>query len=521
MGEADAGSGFESAIVGARGFRRGSAGFASELDSFHHRRLRLSAIIIAVATLIVCVNALITQYASGRYREFGLFDSTRVILLICLLVAGGFIAVLSKRRISRGWLLILDGGLAWSVVVGCVMYYQVGWENGPTFVVPLLGLLLVARAIFVPCRATRTFWLSIPAVPAILAVQLMHGEFFADRDLRHPDESFGTIMAWNQLILVLSVALATVTSHVSFHLRRKVYDATQLGQYQLEEKIGEGAMGEVYRARHALMRRPTAVKVIRAAVLDAETVARFEQEVQQTARLTHPNTIAIYDYGRTPEGTFYYAMELLDGEDLKEIVLKAGPFGPARVIHILTQACAALSEAHTRGLVHRDVKPANLILCERGLEHDVVKVMDFGLVKDTRESDAGETTGEGVCGSPETIAPETIRGKAARPAADIYALGAVGCFLLTGKPIFDAQSTMTFVGMHLSQDPIPPSARGVEVPADLEKLLLSCLAKNPEQRPASAAALGNDLLACGVAGQWTEEDASGWWRAWKQRLSQT
>ena len=504
----------------ARGFRRGSSGFASQLNRFLHRRLRLCAGVLGAATLLVFANAMITHVASGRYRAVGLFDASRLTLLGCVLVAALFVAVLSRKQLSMGALLAVDAGLAWGAILGCVMYYQVGWTNGPLFVVPILGLFLLARAIFVPCRARRTLWLSFPAIPAILTVQLMHGDFYADVGLRHPDASFGSLLAWNQVILVLSVGLATVTSKVSFQLRRRVYEATQLGQYQLEDLIGEGSMGEVYRARHAMMRRPTAVKVIRAGMVDEPTIARFEQEVRQTARLTHPNTIAIYDYGRTPEGTFYYAMELLPGEDLKEIVLRSGPMPPARVIHILAQACAALTEAHARGLVHRDIKPGNLILCERGLQHDIIKVMDFGLVKDTREKEPALSDGDGICGTPETLAPETIRGQEVRAAADIYALGVVGCFLLTGKPIFDAESALAFVGLHLNAAPIAPSARGVDVPEGLERLLLDCLAKEPAERPESAAVLRAALLACEVGDAWSEEDASQWWRAWEQGQGQ-
>lgn len=500
----------------ARGFRRGSAGFASQLDAFLHRRLRLCALVLAIATFGVFTNSMLTHYLSGRYRDVGLFDSSRLTLLVCVVVAAGFVIVLSRRTISRGWLLIIDASLVWSAILGCLMYYQVGWKNGPIFVVPILGLFLLARAIFVPCRAVRTFWLSVPAIPAIIGIQLLHGDLYADVNLRYPDSSFGTLVAWNQLVLVLSVGLATVTSRVSFHLRRQVYQATEMGQYHLETKLGEGAMGEVYRARHALMRRPTAVKVIRATLVDDRTITRFEQEVRQTARLTHPNTIAIYDYGRTAEGTFYYAMELLEGEDLKEILLETGPMPPARVVHVLTQACAALTEAHARGLVHRDIKPANLILCERGLEFDVLKVMDFGLVKDTSEHDSGLTAVGEICGSPETMAPEMIRGDAVGPAADIYALGAVGCALLTAKPIFDAKTALAFVNLHLNEAPIAPSARGVEIPEDLERVLLSCLAKDPADRPASADVLRRALLACERMGEWTEDDARAWWQARKQ-----
>jgi serine/threonine-protein kinase len=199
-------------------------------------------------------------------------------------------------------------------------------------------------------------------------------------------------------------------SHLNYTLRVKAYEAKQLDQYVIEGKLGEGGMGEVYRAQHALMQRPTAVKVLRPDVTGSRALQRFEKEVRRTCRLTHPNTIRIYDYGRTPEGDFYYAMELLDGADLERLIAMTGPLSPARVVHVLAQTCAALHEAHEAGLVHRDVKPSNILLCIRGLEYDVVKVMDFGLVKDTATGDATLTRADEICGSPLTISPEALTG---------------------------------------------------------------------------------------------------------------
>jgi serine/threonine protein kinase len=407
----------------------------------------------------------------------------------------------------------VDAGVVWTIILTGLAYHELGWKNGPVFVVPILALMLMARAILVPSSATRTFWLSIPVVPAVLAIQLAHGELYADTNLPFPDSSYVPILTWNMIILILAVGLATVASRVNYILRRTAYKATELGQYQIEEKIGVGAMGEVYRARHAMMRRPTAVKVIRGDLVDERTIARFELEVQQTARLTHPNTIAIYDYGRTPEGTFYYAMELLSGDDLKEIVTLTGPLPEPRVVHILAQACAALSEAHAIGLVHRDIKAGNIMLCERGRVFDVVKLMDFGLVRDTNQEDYALTAVGEVCGTPETISPEAIAGDEVGPAADLYALGAVGCYLLTGRPIFDVTTVLGFIGKHLESPPIPPSARGAIVSEDLERLLLACLEKRPEDRPESAEALRHALLALDSAGAWTQDDAARWWKS--------
>jgi serine/threonine-protein kinase len=204
-------------------------------------------------------------------------------------------------------------------------------------------------------------------------------------------------------------------------------------------------------------------------------------------------------------------MELLEGADLDRVVQAGGPLPPARVIHVLVQALSAVAEAHAIGLVHRDIKPGNLILCRQGLAHDVVKVTDFGLVRDTAALEPSITSPEEICGSPQTIAPEVVQGQKATPAVDLYALGAVGCWLLTGKPIFDATAVIEFVLAHVQRPPISPSERGVAVPPDLERVLMSCLAKDPAQRPASAEALRAALLACADAGGWSESDAAAWW----------
>lgn len=496
-----------------RGFRRGPSGFESQLNTYLHRRLQLCSVVLAAAGLLIVANSMTTHLASGRWRTMGLFDPVRTTLLLALAVAGIFVLVSYRKQLSSATLKWLDAGVVWCIILASLASYEVGWDNGTIFVVPILGLLLLSRAIVVPSSATRTFWLSVPAVPAAIAMQLMHGRFYADTNLPIPDSSFVTFLTWNTIILILAVGLATLTSRVNHLLRRRAYEATELGQYVIEDKIGEGAMGEVYRARHAMMRRPTAVKVIRGNVVNERTIARFELEVQQTARLTHPNTIAIFDYGRTLEGTFYYAMELLDGEDLQEIVTKTGPLPESRVIHILTQTCAALNEAHSIGLVHRDIKAGNIMLCERGGAFDVVKLMDFGLVRDTNQQDSSLTALGEVCGTPETISPEAIAGDQVGPAADLYALGAVGCYLLTDRPIFDAATALGFIGKHLESPPIPPSARGATVSEDLERLLLACLEKLPEDRPESAAALRHALLALDNAGAWNQEDAARWWKS--------
>ena len=308
--------------------------------------------------------------------------------------------------------------------------------------------------------------------------------------------------------------MTTLVSHTLYGLREKVRVAMRLGQYTLTEKIGEGGMGVVYKAQHAMLRRPTAVKLLPADKAGERDVARFEREVQLTSALTHPNTIQIYDYGRTPEGTFYYAMEYLDGVTLEALVAEDGPQPPARVIAVLAQVCGSLAEAHAVGLIHRDVKPANVLLCERGRQSDVVKVLDFGLVKVVGDEGAAHLSRAGtLAGTPLYMAPEAITAPDTVDArADLYAVGAVGYYLLTGQHVFDGATLVEICARHLNDTPEPPSKRlGAAVPADLEAVILACLAKSPGDRPADAEELARRLVACADAQGWTEELGHGWW----------
>jgi serine/threonine-protein kinase len=284
------------------------------------------------------------------------------------------------------------------------------------------------------------------------------------------------------------------------------------GQYTLHEKIGEGGMGVVFRATHALLGRPAAVKLLAAGRENREKLARFEREAELTSRLSHPNTIAVYDFGRTASGTPFYAMEYLDGLDLQSLVDRHGPQDPRRVAHLLAQLAGALAEAHGKGLVHRDVKPANVMLCERGGAHDVVKVLDFGLTKDLGgAAELDDLEGERVIGTPLYLSPEAISAPERVDArSDLYAVGALGYFLLTGEPPFTGRSLAEVCAHHLHSAPLSLSRHGVrDVPPELEALLLRCLEKAPEARPESATALRAALLE--LATTWTEADASTWW----------
>ncbi len=315
-------------------------------------------------------------------------------------------------------------------------------------------------------------------------------------------------------LLVLSAAGLFVAGIIVTRLQRKAAQAAiqaqRLGQYTLEEQIGQGGMGVVYRARHALLRRPTAVKLLDPKKMNDAAVQRFEHEVQITCRLNHPATIVIYDYGRTPEGVFYYAMEYLDGIDLQKLVERYGPQPPGRVIHILLQVCGSLYEAHTQGLVHRDIKPANVMLNRRGGEPDVVKVLDFGLVKDLGNQRGGE---QGLAGTPLYMSPEAIQSPLAVDArSDIYSVGAVAYFLLTGRLVFEAENMSQLLQKHVEQVPQPPSkhTRGGLSP-EFEYAVMACLEKSPARRPQTARELAKLLKKCPEADSWSTEDAEAWW----------
>jgi hypothetical protein len=407
--------------------------------------------------------------------------------------------------------LVLAGFAAQAVLLPPVFAAEVAHS-----LVLIFTHVIVVRAVIVPSSAARTAGVcllaSLPAAAAIGWLPVPPGAGPADVVV---NERF-----WLWLWTVCAVVVATLVSSVIYGLRAEVQRALRLGQYTLEEKLGEGGMGTVYRARHALLRRPTAIKLLPPEKAGETALARFEREVQLTAELSHPNTVSVFDYGRTPDGIFYYAMEYLDGTNLAGLVREDGPQPPARVVHVLRQVAAALVEAHGIGLIHRDVKPENVILCERGGVPDVAKVVDFGLVRDLEPGDAGRLTQSNVIqGTPLYLSPEAIRAPDSVDArSDLYALGAVGYFLLTGTPLFEGTTAIEICGHHLHSRPEPPSARiGRPLPESLERVILSCLEKDPDRRPPSAAALRDALAEIDGVGTWGEREAREWWNRWWSR----
>jgi hypothetical protein len=378
-----------------------------------------------------------------------------------------------------------------------------------------MAMMVAIRAALVPSSPRRTIIVTAlfgaPMLMVTLAIVPVAGGGLAWRALDSgifPWLPAGTLIIWGFCILTCAVI-----SRVMYGLRAEVREARRLGQYVLERKIGAGGMGEVYRARHGMMRRPSAIKLLRADQGGEASLARFEREVQLTARLTHPNTITIFDYGRTHDGIFYYAMELLDGATLQRIVQAGGPQPAGRVARILSMVCGALAEAHAIGLIHRDIKPANIMLCTQGGERDVVKLLDFGLVKEFRMGQDAQLTADNVViGTPQYMAPECILNLESVDArSDIYSLGAVAYYLLAGTDVFDGKSAVEVCSQHLYIQPQPIATRGVSIPAELDAVVLSCLEKDPNLRPQTAAELRRRVEACHVEA-WDRAAAQAWWR---------
>lgn len=330
---------------------------------------------------------------------------------------------------------------------------------------------------------------------------------------------FLRVAVWGLLgLLAVSAAVTYVfwvlVQRLDRAARKAALQAKKLGQYALGDQIGGGANGMVYHARHAMLRRPVAVKLLNLDKTHDTAIARFEREVQLTSHLNHPNTITIYDYGRTPEGIFYYAMEYLDGINLDKLGKVFGPQTEGRVIYILRQICGSLAEAHSVGLIHRDIKPANIILNRRGGQYDVVKVLDFGLAKTINSGEELELTAvDSIVGTPLYLAPEGVeRPEALDARSDLYAVGAIGYFLLTAKPLFELKNLRDVLMHQVKTMPPKPSDRlGKPIQSDLENLLMQCLAKDPNLRPPNASALREALANCESARAWTQKLAEAWW----------
>ena len=487
------------------------------------RRLGWSALICAVVSPIFAVLYAVVVREQFEAHIVRYYSSTVMRLLPPIIGTATFLVSVGlfilTRRAHANRQSLLRFGLFYEVFVGMSLSFlhhahgwedlwiYSGWSHPASFimmfaaVVPatpgraLLGA--AAAAIWDPVALWITVAAGAPAPNAAVTAMLL-------------------------LPTALAVAFAWVIAVIVHRLGRDLERAEQIGSYKLVERLGEGGMGEVWRAEHASLARPAAIKLIRGEALGgtgeeaATALRRFEQEAQATAALRSPHTITLYDFGRTQDGSFYYVMELLDGIDLQALVEKSGPLPPERAVHVLRQACHSLAEAHVRGLVHRDIKPANIYLCRQGLELDFVKVLDFGLVKHTVAGPGADPrlTQEGqISGTPTYLAPELATGEGGIDGrADLYALGCVAYWLLTGRNVFPGDTALKQIVAHMSEPPAPPS-RCSAVPAALDDLVLRCLAKQPADRPQTAEELAAALAAVPLASPWTPERMRAWWDA--------
>ena len=439
-------------------------------------------------------------------------------------VASFFLFIYS-RKTKREPKFILNLGLVYMVVMSVAIGVLSHWDpargmisSSVVAIVPSIswiGVMVLIFAAIVPASATKTIIAGFICV-SMNPLSMLMASWTSSRSSALTDSM---VMHYPDFILV---GVAVVISRVVTRLGQQVGKAREMGSYKLGELIKRGGMGEVYRAEHRMLARPAAIKLIRPEMLVGKgeesniAVKRFYREAEAAATLRSPHTVEIFDFGVTDDETLYFVMELLDGLDLETMVREHGVLPASRVVHVLRQVCESLEEAHARGLVHRDIKPANIHVGRVGLKHDFVKVLDFGLVKtvstDGTEHSLGTEVGR-TPGTPAYMAPEMALGEVVDGRADIYALGCVAYFLLSGRLVFDGENTFQMLAKHLRNDPVPPSLKsGVAIPDDLERLVLSCLAKRPEGRPQNAGDLDRALASLKI-GAWTDAQAAAWWES--------
>ena len=457
--------------------------------------------------LLVAAQAVLWEWpglAKKPIDQNAIYITATVSLVIMAVIWRG---VLVRRRLSIKALQGIDYffALGSGAVFGiCALFAR---DYPPSHYVSLVYcyIAVFVRTIIVPSTGRQTLFAGLLLfLPMIVAAIIL--TFVANTIA--PPIVFAIAAT---LLSVVAILLASAGSNIIYGLRRQVSAAQQLGSYKLQRKIGEGGNGAVYLAHHIMLRRPTAVKLLLPDRVGADNLERFEREVQHMSQLTHPNTVAVYDYGRSPDGVFYYAMEYLGGGiDLENLVRKHGPQPSGRVAAILEQVCGALQEAHDNNIIHRDIKPANIILCERGGMPDIAKVVDYGLVKEITANvpDSGQV----ILGTPAYVAPEAVTDPdRVGPTCDLYALGAVGYFLLTGRRVFEGKTAVETCIQHVTAAPRPPSAVSASyVDPKLEAVLMKCLMKRPEQRFGSAAEMAAALRAISKR-DWDLPDALSWW----------
>ncbi|MDH3655135.1 MAG: serine/threonine protein kinase [Myxococcales bacterium] len=495
-----------------------------EAKAFYQSRVASFGLIIAAAGAVGFVFRIAIGLASGTLLEklgdpsYWLHAAAIVPCVAMWLVCrGGLRPVNTVIAVETVGLFLASVGY---IGMGMTIPPEVGADVITAFA---LSFAFFSRAVFVPSTARHTAMLGLLIGVPLVGMMALH---YRDVDpamwrmVGYDTRGFerSTIIITTVLMTTmwwtLTVGLSSIACRVIHRLRREVSSIRSLGQYQLERKLGEGAVGVVYQATHGMLKRPTAVKLLRPELGGREVHDLFRREVQLTATLKHPNTITIYDYGRTPDGLFYYAMELLEGASLQDLVEATGPQPVPRVVRILRNVALALAEAHSVGLIHRDIKPSNIMLARQGGAYDVVKVVDFGLVKRLHdEADPETSDARAIKGTPHYLSPEGVNTPQEVDArSDLYALGAVGYYLLTGRPVFEADTMFEVCMQHVQAAPPPMSeARGKPIPKELEQLILACLAKRKDDRPESSQALAHALDQLDLP-PWSRVDAERWWQ---------
>ena len=461
--------------------------------------------------------------ASGPW--FSIVMPVDAIAVTAIVASLGLYWYTRRHRNSK---VSLDLGLAYMIAIslGIGLTFHIGLivVQSPTSLPPTtpeiswIGAIILMFAAIVPTPPRKT------VIAALIAVSMNPVGMLISRATGAWDYGPWTNVLFMHYPDFLLVGVAGVISHVVTQLGRQVTKAREMGSYRLGALLGRGGMGEVYRATHTMLAREAAIKLIRPEALGASNsgaaqlaMRRFTREAEAAANLRSPHTVEVYDFGVTEDQTLYFVMEMLEGMDLESLVRQHGPLPAGRVIYLLRQACESLEEAHARGLVHRDIKPANVYVGRVGLRHDFVKVLDFGLVKEVARPHPGDSlaTAEGVAlGTPSYMAPELALGEAVDGRADIYALGCVAFFLLTGRLVFESDNTMRLMVKHVEEKPVAPSQRtSLPIPGSLDDAVLGCLAKDPAIRTPSAAAFAAALDAAEADVEpWDEEQASAWWR---------
>jgi serine/threonine-protein kinase len=495
-----------------------TTGAASQVLGSAIGRVRIAALISGVLwLLILAANALFREeFAAWKFPgTAGWLHPNWIYALLGALGSFGLAAEAGRLRDKPS--LVLDLGLGLEVFTAALIALVTSSEFSPHAArISWVTVLILIYPSIAPTRPRRALMAGLLAASMdVLGIGLL-----MLRGYPVPGDGWELVgmVAWMVAPNYLSAFLALVPATLIRRLGREAGAARELGSYRLGRLLERGGMGEVYEATHRLIAKPAAIKLIRPELLtDSPGVAnviieRFYREAEAVAALRSPHTVALYDFGVADDGTLYYVMELLEGIDLQRLVRQLGPLPAARVIHVMRQVCDSLGEAHARGLIHRDIKPSNIVLCPLGPTADFAKVLDFGLVRRETQVETGLSEVAGQPGTPSYMAPEAVRNLPVDRRADLYALGCVAYWLLTGRTVFDGENPVQMMYQHGYDDPVPPSERaGASVPADLEQLILQLLAKDPDRRPQTAEELAQRMASCVDAPEWGEARARTWW----------